>query len=95
MLSAVQAGMGSTILPKGDLSDVAGYGALTAAAIDPPIYLTASVLCSGDTPLSPVAALVGDVLARFVFQRMIAAPPLGAEWIGTDLDLDDDEPLTP
>lgn len=87
MLSAVQSGMGHTILPKGDLSDVPGHGSLFALPIAPAIFLTAAVIASNDTPLSRAALVVRSVLMRFVFELINETPPLGAEWIG-------DYPLT-
>jgi LysR family nitrogen assimilation transcriptional regulator len=82
MLSAVQTGMGHTILPIGDLSDVPGHGSLFALPIEPPIFLTAAVLASNDSPLSRAALFTRGLLTRFVFKLMNQAPPPGVEWIG-------------
>lgn len=81
MLSAVQTGMGNTIIPKGDLADVPGYAALLALPIEPAIHLTATILGSSQTPLGRSAALVRDLLADFIRNVVRAAPPPGAEWI--------------
>jgi LysR family nitrogen assimilation transcriptional regulator len=84
MLSAVQAGMGHIVLPKGDLSDVAGHGSLLAQPIEPAIFLTAATLSSNELPLSRTAMVVRNLLTRFVFGLMSETPPAGAEWIGGD-----------
>jgi LysR family nitrogen assimilation transcriptional regulator len=82
LLSAVQAGMGLVILPKGDLSDVAGYSALFAVPIEPALFLTAAVIASHDAPLGRAAAMVRRILSRLVCEIMERAPPPGAEWMG-------------
>lgn len=84
MLSAVQSGMGDTVIPKGDFSDVLGHGSLLAHAVEPAIFLTASIVHSADSPLSQPSRLVHDLLASFVFHLVSKAPPPGAEWIGGD-----------
>lgn len=90
MLSAVQAGMGDIVLPKGDLSDVAGHGSLLARPIEPAIFLTAATLSSNELPLSRTATVVRDLLTRFVFTLMSETPPAGAEWVGGE-----PEPIRP
>jgi LysR family nitrogen assimilation transcriptional regulator len=82
LLSAVQTGMGHTILPKGDLSDVPGHGSLFALPIEPPVFLIAAVIASIDFPLSRAALLTRGLLMRFVFKLMNEKPPPGAAWIG-------------
>lgn len=84
MLSAVQSGMGFTILPKGDLSDVPGYGSFAALPIEPALFLTASVIASNETPLCHAAMMVRVTLNQLVFDIMQKTPPPGAEWAGSD-----------
>jgi LysR family nitrogen assimilation transcriptional regulator len=81
ILSAVQAGIGSTIIPKGDFTDVAGFASLHTMIIDPPIHITASILSSSTTPLSRAAEAVREVLTEFARLRHAEAPPPGADWI--------------
>lgn len=83
MLSAVQAGMGLVVLPKGDLADVPGYGSLVTLPIEPALFLTAAVIVSNDAPLGRAAAMVRLILSRLVFEIMERAPPPGAEWMGS------------
>ncbi len=80
-LSAVQAGIGGAILPKGDFSDVPGYGRLFTTLIEPKIQLTASVLWLTDEALTPATAAVRDLLIAFVEKQCLASLPPGAERI--------------
>jgi LysR family transcriptional regulator, nitrogen assimilation regulatory protein len=82
MLSALASGLGSTILPKGDMSDVAGHASLHAAPIDPPLYLTASVISAVDAPLTAAGEAVRALLLSFTEQRLTRLPPPGVDWIG-------------
>ncbi len=50
ILAAVRTGMGSTVLPKGNLLDVAGSDLAGPLLIEPPLFLTASIIASGDFP---------------------------------------------
>jgi LysR family nitrogen assimilation transcriptional regulator len=84
MLSAVQTGIADTILPKGDFTDVAGHGALFPVLIEPPIYLTASLLSSNDRPLGLAGERVCELIGRFVSEKVRATTPTGAEWIGAE-----------
>jgi LysR family nitrogen assimilation transcriptional regulator len=80
ILSAVSTGMGSTVLPKGDLSDIPGEH--TALLIEPPLFLTASIISSGDFPLTYAGEAVRNVLIKFAESHFRANNPPGAEWIG-------------
>lgn len=82
MLIAVQMGLGATILPKGELSDVPGHANLDVLPIEPALSLTASIAVGANAPLSRAAGAVRAVLADFVETRFAQAPPPGAEWIG-------------
>jgi LysR family transcriptional regulator, nitrogen assimilation regulatory protein len=85
-LSSVQAGIGSTILPKGDFSDVPGQGNLLTTLIEPRIQLTASVIWSAEGTLTPASAAVRDLLVRFVDKQFLAPLPRGAERIAIERD---------
>ncbi len=84
ILSAVQAGLGGTLLPKGDLSDVPGFEALTATPVEPPVHLTASLLASAERPLSTVAEAVRALAVAVIRDRLAAAPPPGVELAAPD-----------
>lgn len=84
MLSAVQAGLGDTVVPKGDFSDVPGHGALLPIRIDPPIHLTACVVSSADMPLTQAAETLRGLVRDFVAQQVRETAPPGTEWIGDE-----------
>jgi LysR family nitrogen assimilation transcriptional regulator len=82
ILTAVNAGLGHAIIPKGDFSDVPGFDGMKVLPIEPPIRLTASVLASSSTPLTGAGEAVRDLLVTFARRRFRESPPPGAEWIG-------------
>ncbi len=82
IISAVQSSTGYAILPTGDVSAIHGRAALTAKPIDPPIWLTASILMPTDSPLSGAADAVRQVFAGFVAQWLAATPASGMQWAG-------------
>jgi LysR family nitrogen assimilation transcriptional regulator len=82
MLSAVQAGVGGTIIPKGVVSDLPGHANLVAVPIEPPLHLTASIAVAEGAPVSRAAEAVRAVFADLVETRFGETPPPGVEWIG-------------
>ncbi len=79
IVSAIQSGTGNAILPTADVSGTPGHTALTATAINPPIWLTASILTPADSPLSGAAEAVRQLLAGFVARWLAANPALGMQ----------------
>ena len=69
ILSALSTGMGSTVLPKGDFSDI--FADQIALLIEPPLFLTASIISSGDFPFTYAGEAVRNVLmdCRTPFRR--------------------------
>lgn len=82
MLSMVQTGIGDTILPRGDLSDIAGSDGCQARLIEPPLFLTASIISSGNFPLTQAGEAVRKVLTEFIKEHLRRAKAPGAEWTG-------------
>jgi LysR family nitrogen assimilation transcriptional regulator len=82
ILSAVRTGIGNTIIPKGDLSDISGNDLPEPLLVEPPLFLTASVISSGDFPLTHAGEAVRNVLIQFVESHLRGAQAPGAEWIG-------------
>jgi LysR family nitrogen assimilation transcriptional regulator len=82
ILSAVSTGMGCTVLPKGDLSDISGNQLAAPLLIEPPMFLTASIISSGDFPLTYAGEAVRNVLVKFAENHFHAKQLPGAEWIG-------------
>jgi LysR family nitrogen assimilation transcriptional regulator len=82
VLSAVQSGIGATILPKGDFSDSPGNTNLIAIPIDPPIYLTAVLISSRESALTTPAEAVRKHFIAFGKGYLREHAVQGAEWIG-------------
>lgn len=82
ILSAVESGLGDTILPKGDFSDVPGNTHMFAIPIDPPLYLTASLISSNNATPTRAVEAVQAAFVEFVREHLKAHPMPGAEWIG-------------
>jgi LysR family nitrogen assimilation transcriptional regulator len=80
MVGAVQSGLGHAILPKGDFADVPGHATIAALVIEPPLYLTASIISRADAMPSAAVDAVRTVVMRFFteYVRSKAAP--GMEW---------------
>jgi LysR family nitrogen assimilation transcriptional regulator len=87
-LSAVRAGIGGAILPKGDFSDVPGHGDLFTTLIEPEIEFTASVLWRAEKTLTPATAAVRDLLIGFAESRCRTSLPRGARQAGQIARLD-------
>jgi LysR family nitrogen assimilation transcriptional regulator len=84
LLAAVHRRVGNTVLPKGDLSDVPGHETAVAIPIEPPVYLSATLLSAADIPLSAAGQAVRDTLIRFLSHALREHPPSGTEWIGAE-----------
>jgi LysR family transcriptional regulator, nitrogen assimilation regulatory protein len=82
MLSAVQSGIGDTILPKGDFSDSPGNTNLVAIPIEPPIYLTAVLISSRESALTTPVDAVREHFLAFARDHLRDHAVHGAEWIG-------------
>jgi len=72
---------GCTILPVGDLSNFGPNAFAKPALIEPPIYLTCSIVYSADFPLTNAGEAVRDTLLTFVKRRVSETDMPGAEWI--------------
>jgi LysR family nitrogen assimilation transcriptional regulator len=81
-LAAVRAGLGGTVLPTGNLSGIGGADLPRPALIEPPMYLTASIVCDSDTPLSRAAEAVRTMLVSLVKSHLETEQLPGTEWLG-------------
>ena len=79
MMSAIHAGLGNAILPKGDFSDVPGHTAVLPLLIEPPLYLTANVVSSIEAPLTRAGEAVRDLLGVFFNAHLADKAVVGAE----------------
>ena len=73
--------VGCTILPVGDLSNFGPHAFAKPAVIEPPIYLTCSIVYSADLPLTTAGEAVRNLLASFVEEQLRATDMPGAEWL--------------
>jgi LysR family nitrogen assimilation transcriptional regulator len=80
LLSTVRTGLGATILPQGRLAEL-GDEIAGPALIEPPLYMTASILSSAEMPLSFTADEVRKVLRTFVERHVRETQPPGAAWV--------------
>jgi LysR family nitrogen assimilation transcriptional regulator len=81
IITAVRAGVGGSVLPKGDLSDMSGDDLGEPEAIEPPVYLTGSMIASGNFPLTHAAEEVRDLLVKFIETTLHETQAPGVEWI--------------
>ena len=81
IITAVRAGVGGSVLPKGDLSDMSGDDLGKPEAIEPPVFLTCSTISSGNFPLTNAAGAVRDLLTGFVETTLRESQAPGVEWI--------------
>jgi LysR family transcriptional regulator, nitrogen assimilation regulatory protein len=81
IIAAVRAGVGGSVLPKGDLSDMSGDDLGEPEAIEPPVYLTCSIISSGNFPLTHAAATVRGLFIGFIETTLHQTKALGVEWI--------------
>ena len=81
IITAVRAGVGGSVLPKGDLSDMSGDDLGEPEAIEPPVFLTCSIISSGNFPLTNAAGTVQDLFTRFVEATLHQAQAPGVEWL--------------
>jgi LysR family nitrogen assimilation transcriptional regulator len=82
LLAAVRAGLGGVIMPTGNLTDIGGGDLSAPALIEPPLYLTASIVSDSDTPLSRAGDALRALLIELVRGHLESERLPGTEWIG-------------
>jgi LysR family nitrogen assimilation transcriptional regulator len=83
VLSAVRTGVGNAIIATGNLADVFGDDLPPPLLVEPPLYLTASIIWSSDFPLTHAGEAVRNVLAQYVERYLREHRPPGVRWIGS------------
>lgn len=83
ILSAVQAGIGGALLPKGDYADVPGFEALRTAPVEPPVWLDAVLLAASDRPLTHAAEAARALAIEVLRRELAAAAPPGLDLAGS------------
>ena len=81
IIAAVRADIGGSVLPKGDLSDMSADDLGTPEAIEPPVYLTCSMISSGNFPLADAAETVSELFTQFIETTLTDTRAPGVEWI--------------
>ncbi|MDM0035810.1 LysR substrate-binding domain-containing protein [Variovorax sp. J22P271] len=77
ILSAVQSGVGATVIPMGDFTVATGSGSLAATPIEPAIHQTAQVVSSDGASLTRAGEAVRDLLGAFVRRFLDEKAPPG------------------
>jgi LysR family transcriptional regulator, nitrogen assimilation regulatory protein len=80
---AVRNGVGSGILPAGDMSHFGPGAFAKPVLIEPAMVMTCSIVHVGGLPLSGAAAAVHDFLIDFIERRVRETDMPGVEWIAT------------
>jgi LysR family nitrogen assimilation transcriptional regulator len=80
-LGAVRSDVGCTILPVGDMSHFGLNAFARPVLIEPPIYLTCSIVYSADFPLTNAGEAVREFLLDFIERRLHRTDMPGTEWI--------------
>jgi LysR family transcriptional regulator, nitrogen assimilation regulatory protein len=78
---AVRDEIGSTILPVGDMSHFGPNAFAKPIQIQPPLWMTCSIIQSGNLPLTRAAEALQRHLVDFLARRVSALDLPGAEWI--------------
>jgi len=73
----VQAGVGDGFLPIGGTDELPSI--FFTQAIEPAIFLTASIVSSAETPLAAAGEAVRDFIAGFVKKHLAEYPVPGVE----------------
>jgi LysR family nitrogen assimilation transcriptional regulator len=82
IIAAVRTGIGGSVLPKGDLSDMDGDDLGEPALIEPPVYLTCSIVSSGNFPLAGAGESVRDLFTQFIKKHLREVSSPGIKWVG-------------
>jgi LysR family nitrogen assimilation transcriptional regulator len=82
LLAAVRAGLGGAILPTGNLADIGGGDLSAPTLIEPPLYVTASIVSDSDAPLSRAGEALRTLLIELVRGHLENERLPGTEWIG-------------
>lgn len=80
IISAVRTGSRITLLPRGEL-DVTTQGLANPVALEPPLYLTGSIVSSDEHPLSRSAEAVAEIVESVIVRRVAKRDLTGAELV--------------
>src|SRR5262245_2884920 len=80
-LLAARSGVASTILPIADRAMFERDGFVEPLLVEPPLFLTCSVISSSDFPLTHAGEKVREMLTEFLRVQLRDAGMLGVEWL--------------
>lgn len=80
-LLVVRSGVASTILPIADRTTFEHNGLVEPLLVEPPLFLTCSVISSSDFPLTHAGEKVRELLIEFLRGQLRDAGMLGVEWL--------------
>ncbi len=83
-LAAVRMGMGGTVVMAGNLADIGASDLFPLIPIEPPLYVTASIVSHSGAPLTRAAEAVHAVLVPLLKKHMDSGQEYGVEWIADD-----------
>lgn len=81
-LSAVRTGVGSSIFNAGTFQNVYPGALMEPLLIEPPMFMTCSLVSSSDFPLTHAGEAVKNVLIQFMKEQILQKTRPGAELIG-------------
>jgi LysR family transcriptional regulator, nitrogen assimilation regulatory protein len=77
-LSAVQAGLGSAILAMGDVSALKGGTEMKAIPLEPPLYLSVSLIMPAEEGLASAVSATGNVIQNLINRHLDEQKIVGA-----------------
>ena len=80
-LSVVRNGVGGTIINTGNIADIGMADSCKPVLLEPPLFMTCSVISSANVPLTQAGEAVKTQLIDFMQEYHRKSPPPGAEWI--------------
>ncbi len=83
-LAAVRMGMGGTVLMAGNLADIGASDLFPLTLIEPPLYVTASIVSHSNAPLTRAGEAVRDVLIPLLKKHMHSGQQYTVDWIAGD-----------
>ena len=80
-LSVVRTGVGGTIINTGNIADIGMSDSCRPLLLEPPLFMTCSVISSANVPLTHAGEGVKTQLIDFMQEHHGKSPPPGAEWM--------------
>jgi LysR family nitrogen assimilation transcriptional regulator len=80
-LMAVRAGLGGTVIPTGTLAHVGGVDLQVPAPIEPPLYVTATLVADKSAPLTQAAYAVHALLVPVIKDYLDVEQIPGTQWV--------------